>query len=706
MKGLQTIKFTIFSFVLILIAGAKILAAGGDLDATFTAGAATFGTTVNVVVVQPDGRVLVGGNFTAVNGRSSPGLVRLNADGTTDQSFSVGTGVNFGANVNAIAVQTDGKILVGGGFVEFNGVTRYFLVRLNADGSLDTGFNMGGAGITSGFSLDLITLQPNGQILIGGFFFDYNGTTVNNFARLNPNGSLDTSFTTNLGTGFDGTISSVALEPDGQIVVGGIFNNVNGTTANRIARLNANGTLDTTFITNTGAGFSNSVFAVALQTDGRIVVGGFFSQFNGTPQQSLARLNADGTLDLSFISPSPGSGVVAIAIQTDGRILIMGENGATFGSGAETRQGIARLNAADGSIDASFDAGAGPNGTVNRTVAFQLDGSIFVGGNFTALNNIVRSALAKLNTNGSVNLGFTTVIGMPAQVYKLLVLPDNKILLGGDFRGVNESFRDAIARLNADGSTDLTFNPGSGTGSTGFVLSIAVQTDGKIIVGGNFSSFGGVSNFGIARLNADGSRDATFNASANGTVNAVAIQTDGKILIGGNFNGVNSVPVNAIARLNNDGTTDTTFNSGGTGFDFFGSVQVIVLQTSGQILVGGGFTNYNGTNGVNNIVRLNSNGTLDLGFTTNSGTGFDGTVNTLALQTDGKILVGGSFLNFNGASSSEIARLNPDGSRDTNFNVGMGFSNLVYDFALQPLASGAAQYRRFARCLVSFGCAD
>ena len=670
------IRITIFNLILIVTAVTNIFAAGGDLDLNFTTGVTTFGSTATVVVVQSDGRVFVGGNFSVVSGRSFQGIARLNADGTIDRSFNVGTGVNFGAYVNAIAVQTDGKILVGGSFFSFNGAARGYLVRLNSDGSLDTGFNMGGAGIPNAFSVDAIVLQTNGQILIGGFFNDYNGVTVGNLARLNSDGSLDTAFNTNLGTGFDFSVSAIAVEPDGQIVVGGSFSNVNGIAANNIARLNPTGTPDTTFITNTGTGFSHPVYRVALQTDGRIVVGGTFLTFNGTTQERLARLNADGTLDTGF-TPTVNGPVEALLIQPDGRIVAASGQGA-FGATQE-RARVARLNQSDGSLDLTFDAGEynDTNSTFLYALALQPDGTIFVGGNFSRFNTATRSSLVKLNQNGSVNTPFKIVIGTPAQVYDLLVLPGNKILIGGDFRGVNESFHDLIARLNADGTTDTTFNPDLDAAFGGVVYAIATQTDGKILVGGNFNI---MNNYGIARLNADGSLDAAFQPSANGAVNAIAVQTDGKILIGGNFTNVNgTVGVSNIARLNSDGTLDATFNSG-TGFD--STVEDLILQ-SNQILVGGSFTTYNGGSGVNRIARLNSNGMLDATFKTNTGTGFDSTVNTVALQTNGRILVGGGFNNFNGAGSSGIVRLNSDGTRDATFNVGTGFDNSPVDLAIQ-----------------------
>ncbi len=236
-----------------------MFAAGGGLDPRFNAGLTGAARTANVVVVQPDGRILVGGNFSVVDGRLSYGIVRLNADSTIDRSFNIGAGFTDGANVNAIVVLPSGQILVGGGFIDYNGVARNLLVRLNSNGSLDTSFNLNGSGfnqtVTNGLAVEVIAVQPNdGKILVGGSFNEYNGVTTNKFVRLNSNGSLDTAFATALGTGFnDNSPFAIAVEPDGQIVVGGIFTSINGTPANNLVRLNSGGSLDTTFLTNTGA---------------------------------------------------------------------------------------------------------------------------------------------------------------------------------------------------------------------------------------------------------------------------------------------------------------------------------------------------------------------------------------------------------------------------------------------------------------------
>jgi uncharacterized delta-60 repeat protein len=240
----------------------------------------------------------------------------LNSDGSLDTTFDIGSG--FNGNVFSIALQSDGKILVGGGFTSYDGTTQNYITRLNSDGSLDTTFDIG-----IGFNSDVrsITIQSDGKILVGGFFTSYDGTTQNRIARLNSDGSLDTTF--DIGTGFNFFVISIALQSDGKIVVGGNFASYDGTTQNRIARLNSDGSLDTSF--DIGTGLNSNVFPIALQSDGKILVGGFFTSYDGVTQNRITRLNPDGSLDTTFdIGTGFNDSVISIAIQSDGKILVGG----------------------------------------------------------------------------------------------------------------------------------------------------------------------------------------------------------------------------------------------------------------------------------------------------------------------------------------------------------------------------------------------
>jgi uncharacterized delta-60 repeat protein len=641
----------------------------GELDLTFNAEGVNYGVgadgTVRTTALQPDGKILIGGDFFFYNGISRDRIARLNSDGSLDTSFNPGTGANTW--VTTIALQPDGKILIGGNFTSYNGTTRNRIARLNSDGSLDTSFNPGtGANNT----VWTIALQPEGKILVGGAFTSYNGTPRNYITRLNSDGSLDTSF--NPGTGTNDTVYTIALQPDGKILIGGQFTFYNGASTNRIARLNADGSLDTSF--NSGTGANSTVWTIALQPDGKILLGGYFTSYNGTPVNYIFRVNTDGSLDTSF---NPGTGassqVWTIALQADGKILIGGNFTSYNGTSSHF---IARLNA-DGSLDTSFNPGTGASNPVD-TITFQSDGKILIGGYFTYYNGSWRNNIARLNADGSPDTSFNPSTGPSGPVHTLAIQPNGKIVIGGDFGSYNGTSRGNIARLNTDGSLDATFNPGAG--ASHIVLTTALQSDGKILIGGQFVTFNGTQRSGIARLNADGSLDTSFSNiwGANNAVWTTALQPDGKILIGGEFTSYIGTPRSKIARLNADGSLDISFNPGSGANDY---VVSMALQPDGKILIGGFFNSYNGTSR-NGIARLNADGSLDTSF--NPGTGASTYVLTTALQPDGKILIGGAFTSYNGITRNRIARLNSDGSLDTSFILGSGANNHVRTITLQP----------------------
>jgi uncharacterized delta-60 repeat protein len=210
--------------------------------------------------------------------------------GSLDPSFNPGT-VSTSMPIKAVAVQPDGKILVGGGLNNFNGITSNGVARLNSDGTVDPTFSLG-SNVFPG--VNTIALQPDGKILIGGEFYSNVSSVRNRIARLNPDGSLDATFI--VGTGFNDVVRSILVQPDGKILVGGAFTAYNGTARNYIVRLSATGTLETGF----PAPINNYVLDMALQPDGKIICGGLFSK-------CIQRLNSNGTADATF---NPGSGVL------------------------------------------------------------------------------------------------------------------------------------------------------------------------------------------------------------------------------------------------------------------------------------------------------------------------------------------------------------------------------------------------------------
>lgn len=343
---------------------------------------------------------------------------------------------------------------------------------------------------------------------------------------------LDTNFNPNAGGNSNQVVESIALQNDGKILVGGKFTMLGGQTRNSIARLNVDGSIDPTFNPNIPIGF---VYSIAVQGDGKILVGGTFDLVAGQTRNRIARLNADGSLDTSF-NPNANDWIFSIALQADGKVLV---GGRFTNIGGQTRNRIARLNA-DGTVDSAFN----PNAEIQvNSIAVQGDGKILVGGPFGSIGGQTRNRIARLNANGTVDSGFNPNADDVVTTFK--VQNDGKILAGGYFSNISGQTRNRIARLNADGSLDTAFNPNA----NGVVLAIALQSDGKILLGGNFNSVGGQPRTRLARVNANGSIDSTFATPADWYVKTIAVQPDGKTLLGGEFTSVEGQIRNRIARL-------------------------------------------------------------------------------------------------------------------------------------------------------------
>ena len=372
-------------------------------------------------------------------------------------------------------------------------------------------------------------------------------------------GQVDLSFDHESAHGPNGTVRALAVQADGRVLAGGYFTKVGGTERHYLARLNDNGSLDTSFDARIGAGQNDFVYALKVQPDGKILVGGRFSSVDGRTKASLARLNPDGRLDTNFVTTVKGGGpfpnVFALALQSDGKILVAGNFGEVNGA---SRNGIARLNP-DGSLDVTFDPGKGTGYYRDvYSVAVQADGKILLGGNFRKMDNHDRQDLARLHPDGRIDLDFTTGTSGRAVVNFVGVQPDGKIIVAGDFTNIGRKMRPQIARLHSDGALDESFNPGHGAANTsghGEIHAVALQPDGKLVIGGRFSSVQGKGRDDIARLNADGSVDRLFKPMSgtgpaeNYVVYAVALGPDNHLLIGGRFSSVNAVPRSNLARL-------------------------------------------------------------------------------------------------------------------------------------------------------------
>ena len=367
--------------------------------------------------------------------------------------------------------------------------------------------------------------------------------TIINVETINqPAGTVDKTYNAY----FNNNIYSLALQTNGQLLAAGDFTLADGITRNRIARLNIDGTLDDKFATDVN-GADNSVRTVVSQSDGRVLIGGFFATVNNVNRAAIARLNYDGTLDTVF---DPGSG-------------------------------------ADSPVYAIGEIYVGPVTNTNRRIV--------VGGSFSKIGGVTSPCIGRFDDDGTVDAGFSTV-GANGTVYAIAVYSTNdvnsgKILVVGDFTQIGGVARRHIARLNMDGTVDATFNPGAGANDS--IRAIAIQQDGNIVIGGLFTMVGNSALNHVGRLNPNGLVDPTFNPGpgVNDVVNSLALQEDHKIVVAGFFTQANGLTRNRVTRMNPDGTLDLAINFGTGANDFISSV---VIQADERLVVGGGFTQFNG----------------------------------------------------------------------------------------------------------------
>jgi uncharacterized delta-60 repeat protein len=776
---------------------------------------------VAAVALQPDGKIVIGGNFVTTGGPARTNLARLNADGTLDDTFQA-TADGF---VYALAIQSDGKILLVGSFGNLNGLSRSGIGRLNPDGTLDEDFNPG-VNSFSRRSACCLALQTDGKILVGGGITALGGPPRSGIGRLFADGRPDLQFRpTN-----DFVVYTMAIQADGDLLVGGGSSVSYGEPGKSLGRVKntepATQSLvcDGTTITWLRGGTSPEVWRTefAYTTNGidwmdlgagQRVAGGwqlgglalppggtvrarghttggqyngsayFFETMVGPPvflSLASSRTNDFGstttftatiagvgpincqwwkdgvavgqatntTLMLTNVSGADvgnytvvlfnAAGSVTstvatltvndplITVQPSGDILRLGQNatftvtatgtslayqwwkdGAVLPGATNTSLTRTSLQEADaglysvlvnnryGSVTSAaavltiylpdlttnspvLDLGFDPNADDwVLSVGEQTDGRIVLGGYFSSLAGQPRSCLARLDPDGRLDAGLDLQTrGGPydSHMRSLIIQPNAAIVLGGEFTTVAGQTRSNLARVNADGTLDQGFNSAVG-GHSPFLDALALQPDGRIIAGGNFKEVAGQSRSNLARLNPDGTLDPGFRPEPDGWVQTLALQPDRKILVGGYFSMIAGQTQSLVARLNADGTLDATFRpaAGGTGVP---GVFCLALQADGKILVGGSFANLAGQVR-NNLGRLKTDGTLDAAFDPAVGPGnLLPAVCSLALQADGKILVGGTFTNLAGQTKQCIARLAPDGSLDAYFDAPARGGNL------------------------------
>jgi uncharacterized delta-60 repeat protein len=624
----------------------------GTLDATFSN--PQVGSTVYTFATQSDGKILVGGTFTSVSGSSTQRIVRLNTNGTKDNTFNIGTG--FNSSVHSILVQSDGKILVGGSFTTYSGSTATYLARLNVSGSLDTTFTSGQSGVGSFNSAPTaLGLQSDGKVIAYGNFTTYSGSSVNRIVRLNTNGNIDNTF--NVGTGFNsysftttGTDNDelIFIDSNNKIYVGGSFSSYSGSLINGLIRLNSDGTIDTAFNTSGSYGvngFNSGSVVTSVRSSGSSVIatGNYIYTWKYPATPGLVNLSTSGSLIATPFLTSGfkstlswlGAPWVSLRIkQTDGKTILAGYFVSYNGL---TRNALIRLNS-DNSLDSTYNVGTGFNSVIENMKLLPSGETIAVG-SFTVYNGSTRNRIVQLTNSGSINTSFDVGTGFNSSVYSMILQPDGKIVCFGAFTTYSGSSANRIVRLTPDGKIDPTFNIGTGPGTSPNIYTSALQSDGKIIIGGSsLNSYNGTTVYRIARISSSGSLDPTFNVGTgfNFSVTYAGVLSDGGIICCGEYTTYSGSSVNRIIKLLPSGARDTTFNIG-TGLDYWSNesyVQATVQDASGNIYLGGTFGTYSGSI-VNGITKISSNGKIDTSFNPvgSAATGFNFSVKSIYLDT-------------------------------------------------------------------------
>ena len=644
-------------------------------------------------------------------------ITKKHSDGSSDSSY--GTKIlPVAIGSSHAALQADGKIIIAGTQHLIDGSYDFALARYNSNGSLDSTFS-GDGHLNTDFNknndaVNSINIQSDGKILaIGittsvGFYDDGLNVAI---ARYNADGSLDNTFngdgrvSTQLET--NRTFSS-AIQTNGKLVVAG-----SGTSGLNISRFNLNGSVDSTFKFNV-LGDNYPYFyskSLAIQSDGKIVVGGFWKNGAGNNDFVLVRFNTGGSIDQTFGTNGIQTtdfrtyedGIASIAIQSDEKIVAAGN----ASNGSNDAFAVARYNT-NGSLDNTFDADGKKmtyitsNNVYATMVAIQSNGKLVLAG-YEQSSTTTNIAIIRYNTDGSLDNTFHrsgTLVDKFKQKNTFFtgnaVQKDGKIVAVG-YAANGASYDFAVARYNTDGSLDKTFssdgiqttNIGS---SNNRANAVAIGADGKIVVAG-YTSNGTNKDFAVVRYNTDGSLDKTFSADGIQTtdfgsdeeINVLAIHGDGKVVVAGLLHEQFSSQEykTGLVRYNIDGSLDKSFSDDGTQklSDDYEPVYPsgIAIQSDGKIIVEGTIS-YNGI-----LARYNKNGSLDTTF------GYNGKVNfgipsededgnyidnftygaSVTIQKDGKIIVSANYGIFKRNSTTSqivIFRLNSDGNLDKAFN--------------------------------------
>jgi len=542
--------------------------------------------------VQPDGKIVVGGSFSYTTNPKQHNLFRLNDDGTSDTSFAAVLPIGpFGEEetVAALALDPQTNYLV----VKNIAVERP-LLRLTTTGEPDPYFiqERFSTGNTSGD--ESVTIDAEGRIILSGSFRLSNSRVSRAYlARFFANGGLDASF---VPQPLNAPVNNTHVLANGSLLVAGSFSRYGETETSSLLKLDGNAQLGTDFrpiIDRPGA-----ILSSVQQSDGKLLLAGLFCEINGVRANNIARLQLDGTVDATFNTIGVDGRIDKIVVQPTGQITMAG---GFMHADNQPAPYVARLTT-EGHLDKTFNANVSDlNGssTFVQALAVAPDGSVLVGSGGLRFGEEYAN-LYRLFPTGAVDKKYVanTKYNLKGTIMAIILLPDGRHYVGGAFDpDATDPPATAIVRLNSDGTRDKAFQSAGPDLNFTYARQIAVLPDNKVLIGGNFLSYKNVARAKLARLNPDGSVDETFDATPNGYaagdyVNDFAVQSDGRILVNTLNNlGRSSPNRGTLYRLLPDGALEKVFP------DFTSNasrVTSMLLQQDGRILVSGTFTEVDG----------------------------------------------------------------------------------------------------------------
>ena len=665
----------------------KINSTTAALDTTFAPTTGFTGGAVNSIAINATG-LYAAGFFTAYNSTARNRLARINlSTAALDTTFLPGTGPSDGTGI-VLAIDGTG-LYVGGDFTSYNGTALQRLVKVD----LNTAARITAFDTVSGFNFAVRTLAIDGTgLYVGGDFTLYKSVNRQRVAKVNlTSAALDTTFDS--ASGFDSQVSALVLDT-GVLYVSGGFTTYKSTSRLNLAKINSsNASLDATFNSTTvfpAARPSN----IILDGNGNLIGLGSFRFINSTTRTNLAEINGTtGALDTTFDTTTGfvATAINAIEIDSAGDLFV---GGVMTSYKSNSIRNIAKINPTTAAFISAFNSNLdGPNGAVNTMLA--SSGALFVGGSFTGagsggsltVNFIVKMSATSAAVDTAFGLGDLTVNpGFTSTVRAIILDRDNtSLLVVGDFNGYRSKTNTSLAKINATTPVfDSTFDTLSGFTGTG-IRSIEMDDLGtSIFVGGNFTAYKGTNRERIAKINANtAALDTTFNTASglSGPLNCITLDGSGNPIIGGLFNSSKLISRGNISRLSTANAAVSTSFVGSVESAINPRVNAMVIDTAGNLYVGGEFTDYNGL-GAQSLTKINpTTGAMITAFNTMSGFPTSA-VNTLAIDATG-LYVGGNFNTYKSTTQQRIVKVNTiDASIISAFSSASGFDLQVTHMVL------------------------